>query len=148
MRKSIRRVGSSRHRNDPRNPGRHRREHWCIDNQIYFITARCREGLHAFETAAAKSVFWQQFDLKTEAFGFTPIITALMSNHYHTLGHLRSGNDLPQLMQRFHGAIAKLTNDLRPTEDRIPRLFREVGGRRQYFDGAIRDGRQFTRCYR
>lgn len=37
-----------------------------------------------------------------------------MNNHYHTLGYLYVGNNLKQLMQRLHGSVAKLVNDLLP----------------------------------
>jgi hypothetical protein len=38
--------------------GEHRFEHWYVDNQVYFITARCRDKYRAFESDEAKAVFW------------------------------------------------------------------------------------------
>lgn len=70
--------------------GHHRYEHWYRDNQVYFITARCRERIAAFATEEAKLVFWDRFDHYTHAFSFVPWVTSLLDNHYHTLGYLRS----------------------------------------------------------
>src|SRR5438552_10040713 len=82
----------------------HRFEHWYRDNTIYFITARCRGGFPAFATEEAKRIFWSQFDLYTVKHGFTPIVTSLLSNHYHALGYLRVGDDLPKMMRLLHGS--------------------------------------------
>ena len=49
------------------------------------------------------------------------------------------------MMQRIHGSVAKLVNDLLP-ERRLP--FWRGSGRRDYFDGCIRDELQCRRAYR
>lgn len=125
--------------------GRHRYEHWLVDNQVYFITARCRDRFPAFATEAAKSIFWMKFDQYTKEFDFVPWVTSLIDNHYHTIGYLRIGKDLPRMMQRFHGSVAKLVNDLLP--ERRSHFWRDAKGR-EYFDGCIRDERQATLAYR
>jgi REP element-mobilizing transposase RayT len=124
---------------------KHRFEHWCIDNQVYFITARCRDQYPAFAAAAAKEVFWDRFAHYTSEFGFTPWVTSLLDNHYHTLGYLREGQKLSLLMQRLHGSVAKLVNDLLP--ERRPEFWRDAKGH-EYFDGAIRDEKQARLAYR
>jgi REP element-mobilizing transposase RayT len=125
--------------------GHHRYEHWYLDNQVYFITARCRDRFPAFESEAAKIVFWNRFDHYTHEFGFTPWVTSLLDNHYHTLGYLRIGDNLGPLMQRLHGSTAKLVNDLLP-ERRKP-FWREAG-HRDYFDGCIRNEKQCRLAYK
>src|SRR3954447_24448532 len=79
--------------------GRHRYEHWYCDNQVYFITARCRERYPAFASEEAKSVFWDRFTHYTSKYHFTPFVTSLLDNHYHTLGYLRTGAELGPMMQ-------------------------------------------------
>jgi hypothetical protein len=128
-----------------RTAGRHRFEHWYRDNTVYFITSRCRDRYPAFATDAAKSVFWDRFNHWTGAYGFVPWVTTLLHNHYHTLGYLRVGENLGPMMQRIHGSVAKLTNDLLP-ERRVP-FWRDLG-RGDYFDGCIRDEVQCRRAYR
>jgi REP element-mobilizing transposase RayT len=91
--------------------GRRRFEHWYLDNQVYFITARCRDRFPAFNSEAAKAVFWDRFEHYAAEFRFTPWVTSLLDNHYHTLGYLRIGEKLGPMMQRLHGSIAKLVND-------------------------------------
>jgi hypothetical protein len=124
--------------------GRHRYEHWYLDTQVYFLTARCRDRFPAFASEEAKKIFWYRFDHYTKEFGFTPWITSLLDKHYHTLGYLRVGENLGPMMQRLHGSIAKLVNDLLP-ERRVP-FWREAG-HRDYFDGCIRDEKQCRRAY-
>ncbi|MEX0777041.1 MAG: transposase [Phycisphaeraceae bacterium] len=123
----------------------HRFEHWYVDNQIYFITARCRERFPAFTSEQAKAVFWKQLESCCRDAGFVPIVATLMDNHYHLLGYNRSGNALKRMMQRLHGSTAKLVNDLLP--ERRTEFWRDAKGR-EYFDGCIRDALQFRRAYR
>jgi REP element-mobilizing transposase RayT len=125
--------------------GEHRYEHWLIENQVYFITARCRDRFPAFAGDAAKAVFWERFEHYTAEFAFTPWVTSLLDNHYHTLGYLREGAALPKMMQRIHGSVAKLVNDLLP--ERRPEFWRDVKYK-EYFDGCIRDEKQGRLTYR
>ncbi len=60
---------------------KHRFEHWLVDNQVYFITARVRDRHPAFRSDAAKAVFWDRFDHYAAAHGFTPFVTSLIDNH-------------------------------------------------------------------
>lgn len=124
--------------------GKHRFEHWYRDNQIYFITARCRERFPAFREAAAKAVFWNRFEHYTRMHGFTPIVTSLLDNHYHTLGHLRRGDRLGEMMRKLHGSVAKLVNDTLD-ERRVP--FWHDRLHHDYFDGCLRDEKQFRLTY-
>jgi hypothetical protein len=123
----------------------HRYEHWYRDNQVYFITARCRDKFPAFASEAAKSIFWDRFDFYTDKYQFFPWVTSLLDNHYHTLGYLRIGENLGSLMQKLHGSVAKLVNDLLP-ERRLP-FWREAG-HQDYFDGCIRNEKQCRSAYR
>ena len=124
---------------------KHRYEHWLVDNQVYFITARCRDQHLAFKSEAAKKIFWDRFDHYTSEFSFVPWVTSLLDNHYHTLGYLRFGKNLSPMMQRLHGSTAKLVNDLLPV--RVLPFWRDAKGR-EYFDGCIRNERQARLSYR
>jgi hypothetical protein len=135
------RFRKSSHARSEHTEGRHRFEHWYRDNTVYFITARTRDGFPAFESEEAKRVFWDRFEHWTAHFGFVAWVTSLLSNHYHTLGFLRIGENLGPMMQRLHGSVAKLVNDLLP-ERRV--LFCQ----NDYFDGCIRDDLQCRRAYR
>jgi hypothetical protein len=123
----------------------HRYEHWYLDNQVYFLTARCRDRHPAFGSEPAKQVFWDRFTHYSPEYGFTPWVTSLLDNHYHTLGYLKVGENLGPLMQRLHGSVAKLVNDLLPVR-RVP-LWSEAG-HQDYFDGCIRDEKQCRLAYR
>ena len=129
--------------------GQHRREHWYIDNQVYFITARCRDKFPAFESDRAKAVFWDRFEHYSAEYGFSPWVTSLLNNHYHTLGYLKVGQDLGPMMQRVHGSVAKLVNDALEDEGlgRRQRFWKD-SNRKDYFDGAIRDEKQARLAYR
>jgi len=125
--------------------GQQRYEHWLIDNQVYFITARCRDRFPAFASEDAKKVFWDRFDHYTSECGFVPWVTSLLDNHYHTLGYVRTARHLPRMMQRIHGSVAKLVNDL--LSIRLTPFLRNAKGH-EYFDGCIRDERQARLAYR
>ena len=125
--------------------GKHRFEHWYVDNQVYFITARCRDQFHAFATEQAKQIFWDRFGFYCKEFQFTPWITSLLDNHYHTLGYLKIGMNLKLTMQRIHGSVAKFVNDLFP--QRRQDFWRDSKGR-EYFDGCLRDEKQGRLTYR
>lgn len=125
--------------------GQHRFEHWYVDNQVYFITARCRDRFPAFTTGDAKTIFWDRFNHYTNEARFTPWITSLIDNHYHTLGYCEVGEKLKTMMQRIHGSVAKMVNDTLPGRH-IP--FWREGKRHDYFDGCIRDETQCRRAYR
>ena len=125
--------------------GRHRYEHWYCDNQVYFITARCRERFPAFASEDAKAVFWDRFTHYTTNYHFTPFVTSLLDNHYHTLGYLRIGAELGPMMQKIHGSVAKLVNDLLP--ERRPSFWVDAG-HQDYFDGCIRNELQCRRAFR
>jgi hypothetical protein len=72
-------------------------------------------------------------------------VTSLVDNHYHTLGYLKNGQNLGKMMQRIHGSVAKLVNDVLPARH-LP-FWREEHGN-DYFDGCIRNEIQCRRAYR
>jgi REP element-mobilizing transposase RayT len=142
MTKPVRKISRS---NAESHQDRHCYEHWQIDNQVYFITARCRDQFPALAGSDAKAVFWDRFEYYTNQFRFVPWVTSLLDNHYHTLGYLYEGQNLPILMQRLHGSVAKLVNDLLP--ERRLEFWRDSKGR-EYFDGTIRDEKQGRLAFR
>lgn len=97
------------------------------------------------QSRSAKDVFWKQFDKSTTEFCFTPWVTSRVDNHYHTLGYQRVVKNLPTMMQRLHGSVAKLVNDLLPNRH-VP-FWRDAEGK-GYFDGCIRDEKQARLAYR
>ncbi len=139
------RTRKTKHSTGPTYQGQRRFEHWYRDNQVYFITARCRDRHRALASTRAKEIFWDRFEHYTHQAVFTPWITSLTDNHYHILGYCKLGNNLGPMMQRLHGSVAKLANDLLP-ERRLP--FWEDRGHQNYFDGCIRDERQCRLAYR
>lgn len=141
--------------------GQHRSEHWYRDNQVYFITARCRRRFPAFASDEAKAIFWRQFDKAMSAGSFTPWVTSLIDNHYHTIGYLKHAKDLGPMMNSLHGSVSKLVNDLleqqfkagvlkHPCLDSRGRLvpFFSDTKHKNYFDGCLRDEKQGRATYR
>ncbi len=126
---------------------KHRLEHWYVDNQVYFITARCRDKFPAFATEQAKAVFWNRFDSYTSKHLFTPWVTTLLDNHYHVFGYCKTGTLMGEMMQRIHGSVAKLVNDTLQ-ERRVPFWTQRGKGHSDYFDGCIRDEKQCRLAYR
>ena len=124
--------------------GQHRFEHWYRDNSVYFITSRVRDGFPAFETEPAKAIFWDRFCHYTKLHGFVPWVTTLMINHYHTLGYLKVGKELGEMMRKIHGSVAWLV--MKEIKVRHVPFWREKGNK-DYFDGCIRDVLQGTRAF-
>jgi len=82
----YRRLSKSSRSSGETYEGKHRFEHWYLDNQVYFITARCRDQFPAFESEQAKLIFWGRFEHYCKEFQFEPWVTSLLDNHYHNLG--------------------------------------------------------------
>ena len=57
----MRRFRVSSHMRNEVVDGVHRFEHWYRDNTVYFITAKCRDAFHAFDSEEAKLVFRDRF---------------------------------------------------------------------------------------
>jgi len=142
MGKRVERVTRSR---EKRHNDQRRFEHWLVDNQLYFITARVRDTFRAFATEEAKAIFWDRFDHYTPLYLFTPWVTSLLDNHYHTIGYLKFGANLPTMMQRLHGSVAKRVNDTLP--QRFAYFWRDAKGHED-FDGCLRDEKQGCLAYR
>ena len=124
---------------------RHRFEPWYRDNTLYFITSKCRDGFPAFETKPARLIFWDRFDHYTKLHGFTPCVTTLLNNHYHTVGHMKRGEELGEMMRKLHGSVAWLV--MKEVGVRHVPFWRDKGNR-DYFDGCLRDVLQAERAYR
>lgn len=90
-------------------------------------------------------MFWDRFYYWTSVHGFFPWVTSLLDNHYHTFGYLRVGDNLGQMMQRIHGSVSKLVNDLSPVRH-LP--FWRTAGNQDYFDGCLRGELQCRIAYR
>ncbi len=125
--------------------GQHRFEHWYRDNSVYFITSKVRDGFQAFATEQAKQIFWLKFDQYTKQHGFVPWVTSLLDNHYHTIGYLKHGKELGEMMRKIHGSIAWMV--MKEIDVRHVPFWRN-SGRDDYFDGCIRDVLQAERAYR
>ena len=142
MRKHVHKVSATQNATRGND---HRFEHWYVSNQVYFITARCRDGFGAFANEQACEVFWDRFDHYTAEAEFTPWVTSLIPNHYHILGYCKRGDAFGQMMRKLHGSTAKLVNDLFATRH-VP--FWSEAGHQDYFDGCIRDEKQCRLAYR
>ena len=141
------RIGKSAPASRERYGKRHRLEHWYVSNQVYFITARCRDKFSAFASQRAKQIFWDRFDFYADRCTFTPWVVSLLDNHYHVLGYCKEGKLLGEMMRRLHGSVAKLVNDVL-TERRRPFWTQRGAGHGDYFDGCIRDEKQCRLAYR
>ncbi len=142
-------------------------QHWYRDNQIYFLTARCRERYPAFASEQAKNVFWAQFDKYTAQHGFEPWVTSLLDNHWHSVGYLFRGDQLGPMMNGIQGSVAKLVNDFLESQFRAGLIPAPPQGKTRhqtypgrltpfwyesrsysYFDGCLRDEKQGRLTYR
>lgn len=68
-----------------------------------------------------------------------------MNNHYHTEGYIKDASMLGEMMRKLHGSVAKLV--MKGTGVHWVPFWRERG-KRNYFDGCLRDVLQGVRTYR
>jgi hypothetical protein len=124
-------------------------QHWYRDNQVYFITARCRDGYPAFACEPTKAVFWDRFVHYSAMHTFEPWVVTVMDNHYHFVGYLKVGLELREMMRKLHGSVAKLVNDVLSSQgkERLRAFWRGADGH-DYFDGCLRDDEQYVKAYR
>src|SRR5204863_2265487 len=87
-------------------------QHWYKSNQVYFITGKCLEGFPALQSEKAKSIFWDRFEFYSNEAKFQPWVVSLLDNHYHIVGYCELGDNLPEMMRKFHGSTSKLINEL------------------------------------
>jgi hypothetical protein len=143
----ARRFRTSSHAKNEFTDGKHRFEHWYRDNTVYFITAKTRDGFHAFESEEAKAIFWDRFTCWTTYFGFFPWVTTLLVNHYHPVGYLKVGENLGTMMQRIHGSVANLVNDTLP-QRHLPFWRDRASEVKDYYDGCLRSELQGRHAYK
>ena len=124
--------------------GQHRFEHWYRDNTVYFITSKVRDGFAAFDSDAAKNIFWDRFAHYTKLHGFYPWVATVMNNHYHFVGYLKDGAQLGEMMRKLHGSVAWLV--MKAIAVRHVAFWRSRGNK-DYFDGCLRDVLQAFRAY-
>jgi hypothetical protein len=124
--------------------GKHRAEHWYRDNTVYFITAKVRDGYAAFESDAAKHIFWDRFEYYTSLHAFKPWVATVMNNHYHFQGYLRDGEQLGEMMRKLHGSVAWLVMKQNRVRH-VPFWGKKKGD--DYFDGCLRDVLQAYRAF-
>lgn len=125
--------------------GKHRFEHWYRDNCVYFITARVRDGRAVFESRKTKDIFWEKLHEWAQEAGFVLWVVSLLNNHYHIIGYLQKGENLGEMMRKLHGSVAWMT--CKELGIKHKPFWRERG-KRDYFDGCLRDVLQAERAYR
>ena len=116
-----------------------------MSNQVDFITGKCLEGFPALQSEKAKSIFWDRFEFHANQAKFQPWIVSVLDNHYHVVGYCELGDNLPEMMRKFHGSTSKLINDLL-VKRRVP-FWRDEHDH-DYNDGCLRDVLQLDRAYR
>jgi REP element-mobilizing transposase RayT len=99
----------------------------------------------AVRSEKAKEIFWDRFWFYVKKYNLYVWIVTLMDNHYHVIVHVQDKEVMPEFMQRLHGSVAKLVNDVLP-ERHLP--FWRTKGSRDYYDGCLRNEKQVRRAYK
>src|SRR5687768_2939674 len=120
-------------------------EHWYRNNTVYFLTARCRGKTLAFQSDAAKQIFWDRLLHYAAQYNFVLWVVSLLDNHYHLVGYLKEGENLGPFVRHLHGSVAKMVNDLLPVK---LKPFWYDTGKQGYWDGCLRNEKQGRDSYR
>ncbi|TAE89627.1 MAG: hypothetical protein EAZ81_12525 [Verrucomicrobia bacterium] len=81
---------------------------------VYFVTARSYQNRHLLADDVMKDWFQDALLTTAKQFGWTLEAWAILSNHYHWIGHCPSGSDgansLRKMMQKLHSLTTKELN--------------------------------------
>lgn len=99
---------------------------------VYFLTARTAERRHLLAANDMKDWFQDSLFALTEEFGWTLEAWAILSNHYHLIGHSPESQDsaesLRAMVRKLHSLTTKELNrrDGQPGRTRLWHNFRET----------------------
>jgi putative transposase len=99
---------------------------------VYFLTARCSEGHHLLADDDLKDWFQDTLFSLVNEFGWTLEAWAILSNHYHFIGHSPTGTDgaasLREMIRKLHSLTTRELNhrDNQPGRTRLWQNFRET----------------------
>ncbi len=99
---------------------------------VYFLTARASERGHILEANDMKDWFQGSLFALSEEFGWTLEAWAILSNHYHFIGHSPdlqdSAESLRAMVRKLHSLTTKELNrrDNKPGRTRLWHNFRET----------------------
>jgi putative transposase len=99
---------------------------------VYFVTARSAGGRHLLADDDMKDWFQETLFTITQEFGWTLEAWAILSNHYHIIGHSPKGPDgaesLRQMIRKLHSLTTQQLNyrENQPGRTRLWQNFRET----------------------
>lgn len=109
--------------------------HIYLDNQIYFITARCNRGIHFLRPDKYKQILVDCIFEQVKKFSYKLYGWVINQNHYYLLIKTKTGSDLPKFIGAINGKSSKLIND---SDDVIGQKIWS-----NYFDKCIRTEEDF-----
>jgi putative transposase len=113
----------------------HRPPHIYRDNTYYFITAGTFHKQHLFNTKEKMRIFTSKLSKTLNIYNYSLYAWVLLTNHYHLLIKISSGQDLANFIRKLHSDIAISLNRLDRISDRQVWY--------QYWDHCIRDEKDF-----
>ena len=113
----------------------HKPQHTYTNEYIYFLTARCQDKNHYFNTDEKKKIFVSVFSKASKRYSARIYAWVLLNNHYHCLIQFFDKRDIGKFVNNLHTNSARLLNKI----DNKP-------GRNiwyQYWDYCLRDKADF-----
>jgi putative transposase len=110
----------------------HAPPHRLSEGGVYFLTARSAEGRHLFADDAMKDWFQETLFTLAAEFGWKLEAWAILSNHYHLIGHSPKGPEgaesLRNMVRKLHSLTTKELNrrDNQAARTRLWQNFRET----------------------
>jgi putative transposase len=99
---------------------------------VYFVTARCAERRHLLAADDMKDWFQESLFAVAEEFGWTLEAWAILSNHYHFIGHSpkspNGAESLRDMIRKLHSLTTREPNrrENQPGRTRLWQNFRET----------------------
>jgi putative transposase len=110
----------------------HAPPHRLSQSGVYFLTARAAEARHLLADDAMKDWFQDKLFTLTNEFGWKLEAWAILSNHYHLIGHSPKGPDgaesLREMIRKLHSLTTQELNrrENQPGRTRLWQNFRET----------------------
>jgi putative transposase len=103
---------------------------------VYFLTARTAEGMHLLSNDEMKDWFHDLLMSLADDFGWSLEAWAVLSNHYHFVGHSPEGEDGAETLGKMVQKLHSLTTQELNRRDRTPgrtRLWQNYRGKHLTF---------------
>ncbi|MCX6740432.1 MAG: transposase [Candidatus Parcubacteria bacterium] len=83
-----------------------------LDYNYYFLTSRTIDGLNCFENEDNRKLLLGKILSMQSIYDFSYDSYCILRNHYHILFYLKTGKDVPKIIQKINGGVSFLLENI------------------------------------